>query len=1092
MHCKKNSNKLIKYFLFTIVVVTVRVGFAQAPTSARAAIEKALSEEDWDKADALTKKQINAFYAAKNIDSLNEYIFYIGKIAQEKEGAEAAVKKTTLFIEKIKTLKPAPVKLRQTYLNAGEVYGMAGKKNGAYKANEEALRFTLLMPDKTGGDLGLVENNLSTYAQRMGDLHLSAQHGRTALKHLLSDATVNYERLYISYNSMGTIMWYASKLDSALHYFNKAAQALEKTPHTPLNQYYRVAIIQNNVSAIYALQGKITESINALKQCINNNKSFLLSKEPHPKKAAATELGFEAIDNLAGKYKDLGDYKQAQNLLTYSYQQKQAQLDKDDPAIFISQILLGQLFYATKEFDKSLQYLTNGLTKIAASGGDYLFWQADACNTLALLYDAKHNIKQADYYYEKADALYEESLQGAYDNIYLDFIRNAALFYAENKQPKIALSKANKGFNYILKAEGTGSLPHFYQLLNLAEVHFAQGAYNKALEYANKGIKVINTISKSSSNALDSIHTEIKKPKAILIKAKSQYSLLTVKNVVNLTAIQEELKEALNILEKRKTVIHDPQDIGLMMADHTELLEFIKKITLDLFTTTDAISYADELIGLHESGIYNRIRSRLNKSHTAQFAHLPADVSQKENQLKEAVTAALNSDGTHDQKIGAYIQSVDNWNNYLSQLKVQYPRYYKMRYASIFHSVNELQPFFPQQTTIIRYFFVGDDLMALITDRTQKKLIKLSSTNLERSINALSEPMLDIKKGASILHSLHQQLWAPLEKDILYNKVIIIPDGILFNFNFEILTPKKIQSFKELGTGSLLSKHTISYQYSLFLLAPNVDVAPIARNFVAFVPGFSDDNKQQYRSSREGSPYFDAAYLTLLPQPFTLSLAQKVQKMLGGNSYINNESTLRSFKNNAGSHKIIHIGTHAEANNFYPEFSRLIFAKDTGVKEEANSLYLFDIYNCDLRSNLTVLTACESGKPGYKDGEGMISLAHAFNYAGSESIITGLWKIDEQSSAVLMDLFYKYILDGMPKDEALRLAKLSYLKNASGRALAPQYWAGLVLMGDTTPLQIEQPKSKVWLLLLFIALGSGTIYLFKRKIDVRKQHQSAW
>jgi CHAT domain-containing protein len=53
------------------------------------------------------------------------------------------------------------------------------------------------------------------------------------------------------------------------------------------------------------------------------------------------------------------------------------------------------------------------------------------------------------------------------------------------------------------------------------------------------------------------------------------------------------------------------------------------------------------------------------------------------------------------------------------------------------------------------------------------------------------------------------------------------------------------------------------------------------------------------------------------------------------------------------------------------------------------------------------LTACESGKPGYEDGEGMISLTHAFNYAGSESIVTGLWKIDEQASALLLDIFYK-------------------------------------------------------------------------------------
>lgn len=45
-----------------------------------------------------------------------------------------------------------------------------------------------------------------------------------------------------------------------------------------------------------------------------------------------------------------------------------------------------------------------------------------------------------------------------------------------------------------------------------------------------------------------------------------------------------------------------------------------------------------------------------------------------------------------------------------------------------------------------------------------------------------------------------------------------------------------------------------------------------------------------------------------------------------------------------------------------------------------------------MRSQLTVLIACESGKPGYQDGEGMISLAYAFNYAGSKGILTDYGK----------------------------------------------------------------------------------------------------
>lgn len=158
------------------------------------------------------------------------------------------------------------------------------------------------------------------------------------------------------------------------------------------------------------------------------------------------------------------------------------------------------------------------------------------------------------------------------------------------------------------------------------------------------------------------------------------------------------------------------------------------------------------------------------------------------------------------------------------------------------------------------------------------------------------------------------------------------------------------------------------------------------------------------------------------------------------------------FTNNAKEHKIIHIGTHAESNNMTPELSRLVFAKSD---QQDNHLYTYEIYNINLSSNLAILTACETGKPTYQAGEGMISLANAFQYAGSESILTSLWKIDEQSSAEIVNLFYENLKQGMSKDKALQQAKLLYLKTAEGRVANPEYWAGLVLIGDTSPIDLN-------------------------------------
>lgn len=1074
MHPRK---QMVRYFSLCLLVSLYFLQNLQAQKQvvAKADIEQAIADQKLDVAEAIVQKQVDLFWSQKRADSLNNYIYYTGKIEQLKTNADKGVKKVKAFVERIKSLSPTPAILRQTYIEAGEYFGFAGKNNLAYKANQEALKYTMAMPDKKGAALGTIESNLGTYAQRMGDINLSSQHQRQALKYRLSDSATDPESLYISYNNMGSILYYASKLDSAVDYFNKAVEALKKTERTPVNQYYRPALVLNNVSGIYSLQGKTTEAINALKTAILNLKTFIASKEPHLKKASATSLQFEATDNLAGIYKELGDYKQAHDLLMHSYQQKQLHLDKDDPAIFISQILLGQLYYAMKDYDKALRFLNDGLEGASKADGDQNFWKADACNTLALLHDERKAKEQAAMFYERADELYEASLQGEYDNIYLEFISNAALFYAENKNPQTALAKAKKAYDYIAKTQGAGTLSTSYQLLNLAEIHYLSGNYSEALNFSRQSLSAMNKAVASGTSLLDSVKTELKKPKAILQKAKADYALLKTKNKVELTLILTELNEALAIIERRKTILNNADDIGLLIADQSSLIQFIEKINVDLFRATNDRSYLKKLIGLHESAMYNRIRSRLDKADTVKFAHIPAQVQETERRLKAAISASLEGEGSHPQKMQAYFAAVDAWNRFQEGLKKDYPRYYQMRYASIFKSLDDVRKLVPANTTLVRYFFSDKDLFALVANAESENIVPLSVTDLEKQLTALSSNAYDVQKTSDVLFNLYQQLWAPIAKDVKSKRVVIVPDGILYNLSFETLTPKKISRFKELATASLLANHSIAYHYSLFLLNPR-EKSSLNNSFVAFAPGFTDKIKQPYRSAITNVALPDNNYLSLLPQPFTIDLASKTQKMLGGDAYLHEESTEHSFKQYAGNHKIIHIGTHAESNNLHPEFSRLIFAKNSAAANEDNYLYLPEIYNCNLTSDLAVLTACESGRPGYEDGEGMISLAHAFNYAGSESILTGLWKIDEQASAVLMESFYKNLVAGMPKDEALRLAKLDYLKNANGRALSPQYWAGLVIMGDTSPIDLKTASVFNWewvfvggIVVLFIA-----------------------
>jgi len=460
------------------------------------------------------------------------------------------------------------------------------------------------------------------------------------------------------------------------------------------------------------------------------------------------------------------------------------------------------------------------------------------------------------------------------------------------------------------------------------------------------------------------------------------------------------------------------------------------------------------------------------------YANVPNKILEQEKTIKKDIKAALNE--TND--IEAFIKANSKWNDYLENLKKDYPKYYKLRFASISKSLKDIEQKLPENTTIVRYVYTESELFAILISKNNTKLFKLNPADIKSKIAHLQNESSLFENNYRLLNELYLKLWKPFDHDIKTERVVIIPDRDLFNLNFEMLTNKVASNYKDLATNSLLSKYIISYNYSLFLIDKGGKTIGYKDDFVAFVPEFNDKMKSDYQLAIRDSLNLDKTYLTLLPQPFTKDLADFSTRLFKGTSFLNERSTEQIFKNNAKEHKIIHIGTHAESNNISPELSRLVFAKSMDSTDFDDSyLYTYEIYNTNLSSNLAILTACETGKPTYQAGEGMISLAHAFNYAGSESILTSLWKIDEQSSAKIIESFYKYIKKGWAKDKALQQAKLDYIATAEGRTANPQYWAGLVLIGDASPIELQSSTNWMFWLLGGLAILATLLFLWKRQ-----------
>ena len=144
---------------------------------------------------------------------------------------------------------------------------------------------------------------------------------------------------------------------------------------------------------------------------------------------------------------------------------------------------------------------------------------------------------------------------------------------------------------------------------------------------------------------------------------------------------------------------------------------------------------------------------------------------------------------------------------------------------------------------------------------------------------------------------------------------------------------------------------------------------------------------------------------------------------------------------------LLHLGTHAVADPVDPNRSRILFTAERGSPA---SQYLFWPEAAALQLSgvdLVTLSACDTDTAKMVHGESAQSFSRAFLAAGARSTVTTLWPVADAPTADFMQLFYRNLGRGEPKAEALRNAKLDFLR--SGTELAqPRYWAAFVLNGD--------------------------------------------
>jgi CHAT domain-containing protein len=176
-----------------------------------------------------------------------------------------------------------------------------------------------------------------------------------------------------------------------------------------------------------------------------------------------------------------------------------------------------------------------------------------------------------------------------------------------------------------------------------------------------------------------------------------------------------------------------------------------------------------------------------------------------------------------------------------------------------------------------------------------------------------------------------------------------------------------------------------------------------------------------------------------------LDEAQSVAALLEGMHYLESEATIARLIDQAPGSPIIHIATHGDSRLDEPNFSYVRLADGQFNAIDAFSLSLQE---CEL----VTLSGCETGLALSGGGDEQLGLGRAFLAAGASSLVMSLWPVEDSATSALMQLFYKRLLAGDSKVQALREAQCRLLHGTSTAHTHPYFWAAFHLVGDIEPL----------------------------------------
>ncbi len=741
---------------------------------------------------------------------------------------------------------------------------------------------------------------------------------------------------------------------------------------------------------------------------------------------------------------------------------------------------------------------------------------------LAIVYQTVNQYSKAEQYYQIAIKLNKEYYGETDMGLATEFM-NYGFFLTDIQQFEKATLNFDKAYNIITiyqTSKGSSLSKYFeykgdlFRKINISTpdlIKFRQQRkanldeaikwYDKSLDaiYTGNGEARIENLTINNCLSFTDCMTLLK------TTADTYLELAALDKEVNPKVLSVSLTDALDyykvigqLLQRaRQEISSDESKIQLAQLEHQTFTKTIQAANMAY-----ELSHSDEYLELafasseqiKSSAVFDQISTNLAQENSL----IPDSLIELESKLNNTITY-YNEKLYEEQDttiLKDYNERIFDANRQRDELyrflEENYPDYYDLKYSRSMMGVKDIQSKLSRKDAIIEYVINETDstqeLFTFLITTDNKKLLRQVITpemasSMQYMFNFMTTPNYiftrneDSQEFCVAANNMYNLLIEPVNNEIKNKNIIIVPDGKLNYIAFDGLLktmPDTSQYIDFSKLDYLVRDCNVNYANSAnILLKYKKDKRSMRNRILAFAPEYESEKVK-----------LSNAEYTLLPLPGVQKEVDEISKMTKTSIYRGKDASEENFRKLSSGYNILHLAMHAYINDSLPAFSRLAFSPKPGEKDILKDGWLntADIYNLNLRNvRLSVLSACNTGTGKMQRGEGLMSLARGFLYAGCPSIVVSLWEVEDNAGTQIMTSFYKNLERGKTKDAALRAAKLEYLENSNSRLAHPHYWMSFKSIGDNSPVY---NSNDVYFFALLIALS--LFFAIDQGIRIRK------